>query len=273
MKRHIFWLGVGVLVVAITLRGAWMVLQDQEHGLRLSGKNPQGLEEYQNLKDGSILINAPGGTFTMGSDQAYENERPPHKVTLPSYYIGKYPVTNAQFACFSSATGYNAGSGWKEYASRWEDLAPVVCVNWDDAMAYCKWAGLRLPSEQEWELAARGAQGYTYPWGNTWDPSLCQNSVGTSRPDGPARVGSHSSGASSFGCLDMVGSVSQWTESQYDRYPGNTCSDPGFGQWPAVRGCAWNGDSVLFFRGAYRQGLPRHARGNGWGFRCAKSAS
>ena len=175
-------------------------------GLKASGTNAKGFQEFTNEKDGTVLVKIPGGTFQMGSNER-DREKPPHSVTMPAYLLARVPVTNAQFARFVSATSHDAGSDWKQYASKLGDQAPVVCVNWNDATAYCTWAGLRLPTEEEWEYAARGPQSLVYPWGNDWDPSRCQNSVGSNNPDRAAPVGSFPSGASPFGCLDMAGAA------------------------------------------------------------------
>ena len=269
MKSRNVWLGAGAIVVLMALLGQWM--QTQDHGLCLKEENPQGFEEIENLKDNSMLIKIPGGTFTVGSDKRDE-AKPTHTVTVPPYYIGKYDVTNTQFIRFESITGYDAGGKWKQFASKWGDRAPVVGVSWNDAMAYCKWAGLRLPTEEEWELAARGTHGYTYPWGNAWDATRCRNSVDRTA-DGPAPVGSFPSGASPFGCQDMAGNVSQWTDSWYDRYPESTCSDPTFGmKYRVVRGSMWEDRTTQYFYAACRRGGNPEYRYGSIGFRCARNA-
>ena len=283
MKRRPVWLEIGIIVVGIALMAAWMRPRADEmsptpspqsttwntQGLRFVGKNARGFEEYENLEDGTVLIKIPGGTFTMGSNDR-EDEKPPHRVTLPACLLARVPVTNSQFARFVSATSHDAGSDWKQYASEWGEQAPVVCVSWNDATAYCTWAGLRLPTEEEWEYAARGPQSLVYPWGNAWDPSRCRNSEGSNGRTDP--VGSFPSGASPFGCLDMTGSVWQWTSSWYDRYPGNTTSHDMFGQKVRVlRGGAWGNYGPTLFRGAYRDGVVPVDRyiNNGW--RCART--
>ena len=190
------------------------------------GTNARGYRECRNARDGSVLVVVPGGTFTMGSDEL-PNEKPPHRVTLAAYCIGKYAVTNRQFKKFVSATGYDAGGDWRSWAAKWGEQAPVVCVSWHDAVAYCRWAGLRLPTEAEWEYAARGPEGRKYPWGDKWDGSRCNNAVKGSKGPGKAvAVGSYPSGASWCGALDMAGNVRQFTTSLYE--PPRTTRDV----WP-----------------------------------------
>ena len=221
-----------------------------------------------------MLVRIPGGTFQMGSNE-YDAEKPVHAVTLPTYLMARVPVTNAQFARFVSATRHDAGSKWRHYASKWGDQAPVVCVTWFDATAYCAWAGLRLPTEAEWEYVARGPQSLSYPWGNEWDASRCRNSVGGSwgAAGSAASVGTYPSGASPFGCLDMAGNVWQWTSSWYDGYPGSTHHDGSFGQINRVlRGGSWYDNIPSLFRGAYRDAGDPVLRHNYCSFRCARGA-
>jgi len=189
----------------------------------------------QTQGDRPKLVRIHGGTFTMGSGLKAE-ENPIRSVTLAPFAIGKYPVTNSQFRQFVSSAGYNAGNEWKQWASQYGEQVPVVSVSWDDANAYCRWAGLRLPTEEEWEFAARGTDGRIYPWGSQWDPSRCCNN----HPSGPVAVGIFPSGASPFKCMDMEGSVFQWTSSY-----GNNKAER------VIRGSAYNSGPAKF-RTTYR---------------------
>jgi formylglycine-generating enzyme required for sulfatase activity len=184
------------------------------------------------------LILIPAGRFMMGSDKsqdpgAYDNELPQHQVYVGNFYIAKYPVTNAEYRRFVDTTGHRKPYHWES-----EDLKsfrgadqPVVDVTWRDANAYCNWlSGMtgksyRLPTEAEWEKAARGTDGRIYPWGNLWDAKRCN-----CRESGPGHttpVGRYSPrGDSPYGCVDMAGNVWEWTSSVYKSYP----YDPGDGR-------------------------------------------
>jgi formylglycine-generating enzyme required for sulfatase activity len=233
--------------------------------------------EMINPKDQMILIRIPGGTYTMGSDEGDSDEKPAHQVTLQPYAMGKTEVTNAQYRAFVAATHHETAGDWAAYAGTWGDQAPVVGVSWHDATAYCQWAGLRLPTEAEWEAAARGPEGRTYPWGDTWDASKCSNSVG-GRPGSagtPVAVGSYPQGASPFGCLDMAGNVWEWCSSKYQPYPYDAADgrEASAGREDRVlRGGSLISSFVpIRFRGAYRyRSLPTYGY-DLRGFRAART--
>jgi formylglycine-generating enzyme required for sulfatase activity len=176
------------------------------------------------------LVRVPPGEFLMGNNPAkiedvYPDERPQHRIELPAYYIGKYPVTNAQYAAFGKATGHRTPEGWeRDRAPNSQEDHPVWNVSWHDAVAFCEWLSqecgrqVRLPSEAEWEKAARGTDGHIYPWGDdapTKDLCNFGNNVGGTTP-----VGQYSpQGDSPYGCADMAGNVREWTRSLYKSYP------------------------------------------------------
>lgn len=230
-----------------------------------------------NSKDGSKLISIPAGEFTMGSPEGEgeKDEHPQHKVYLDAYYIGKYEVTNEQFAKFVNETDYQAKGLWENYYKPGTADHPVVWVSWNDAVAYCKWAGLRLPTEAEWEKAARGIDGRRYPWGNEWDESRCNNSVG-SPSSGTKLVGSYSSGVSPYGCLDMAGNVCEWCsdwyrESFYGYSPRSNPQGPGSGNLRILRGGSWGSNHPDHLRAASRSWFDPTTGYYNYGFRAARS--
>jgi formylglycine-generating enzyme required for sulfatase activity len=182
---------------------------------------PAVLERRQPFEPEMVLI--PAGEFLMGSDpnkdkDAYDDEQPRHRMLLPDYYMAKTPVTNAQYLAFVQATRYGVPEHWKgNKPPKGKEDHPVVYVSWGDAMAYCKWLAhvtskaYRLPSEAEWEKAARGADGRIYPWGDEWDAKLCN--AEESAKHGTTPVGAYPRGACPYGLLDMAGNVHEWTTS------------------------------------------------------------
>ena len=170
------------------------------------------------------FVRIPAGEFSMGSDNGGNDERPRHKVMLGEYWMGKTEVTNAQFAAFVKATGYKTEA---EINNAQKQNHPVVNVSWNDAIAYTRWVSLvtgqnvRLPSEAEWEKAACGTDGRTYPWGNAAPDRNRVNFNNTVKTTTP--VGQYGgSGASPYGLDDMAGNVWEWTSSLYKSYPYNS---------------------------------------------------
>lgn len=180
------------------------------------------------------MLRVPAGPFTMGSDDGQADERPAHTVTLPAFEIDRLPVLNDGFARFLQQHGALApdgrryfdwddndariareGSGWRAHPG-YEDH-PVVEASWLGAHAYCRWVGKRLPTEAEWEKAARGTDGRRHPWGNA-EPTPLQARFGRGFND-TAPVGAHPAGASPYGALDMAGNAWQWVSSLYRPYP------------------------------------------------------
>lgn len=221
-----------------------------------------------NPKDRSMMTRISGGSFRYGSDSGEEDEKPERLEQLPSFYISAKEVTNAQFRRFVAESGYDAGEQWMKYAARYGENAPVVSVTWYHARAYCRWAGLRLPTEQEWERAARGKNGRVYPWGNSWDPqrAWCSESAGGK----PHRVGTKPSGSSSEGCMDLCGNVSEWTSSEFDGRPDRPFWSEGEASEKVIRGGSWLSRSDQL-RSSNRDGHPPASSVNTLGFRCAGS--
>jgi formylglycine-generating enzyme required for sulfatase activity len=190
------------------------------------------------------MIEVPAGAFVMGSDAGDPEDAPAHQVDLAAFQIDKFEVTNADFAVFVQTTGHVTDAeqaqkkGWRDSFSEGKEDHPVVRVTWNDAVAYCAWLDKRLPSEAEWEKAARGTQGYRYPWGNEWDAAKLNARATGLR--GTAAVGSFGAGASPYGVEDMAGNVWEWTADWYQAYPGNTTGDAYYGEVCRVtRGGGW----------------------------------
>lgn len=238
------------------------------------------------------LVAIPGGSFVMG-DRAGEPDETPHPVTVPPYRMMRLEVTNAEFARFIGATGHvtdpeRKGGGyvwtdkWRQVdGADWrhphgpasaiegkEDYA-VVQISQRDAAAYCKWAGLRLPTEAEWEFAARGTDGRRYPWGNDRPVQAgtrranfgAVHCCAADASDGAlkiAPVGRYPLGASPFGLMDMAGNVWEWTSDPYPVTPGQV----------SLRGGGW-GNNPYCLRASYRHGNPPDIGLDMVGVRCA----
>ena len=211
------------------------------------------------------------GCFTM--------EDPYHRVTVPAFRIDQHEVTAAEYkACVTAAgcTPTNTGDEYT-YDRPGSESHPVNGVDWDQARAYCAWAGKRLPTEAEWEKAARGADGRRYPWGN--DSLDCDHAVlstKTCSSPGTAPTGSRPRGASPYGALDMSGNVREWVEDSYHRSYTGAPSDGSAWVAPAgesrvVRGGSWSYGPTGFLRTSARRDSDPALRSSATGFRCALS--
>lgn len=159
------------------------------------------------------MVLVPAGPFLEGPSPDAGPGAAPVRGALPAFYIDRFEVTNQQFRRFVEATGYQAQGRWRRYATAGRERHPVIAVSWYDAEAYARWAGKRLPTEREWEKAARGGDGRRYPWGNPWDPSRLncfESAAGNTLP-----VGSVPRGASPYGAEDMAGNVWEWVDTWY----------------------------------------------------------
>jgi gamma-glutamyl hercynylcysteine S-oxide synthase len=196
---------------------------------KANASSPAGMIQ---IPEGDFLFKVTGieieGSNDIGVDVQYPWEDAPrrfheHPMHIKSFYIGKYPITNAEFKKFADATHYHPKDDldflrdWKEgiFPSGWENR-PVTWVSLDDARAYASWAGKRLPHEWEWQYAAQGTDGRLYPWGNQWDASAVPEPDKNRTMRGPDPVDAHPKGASPFGVLDLVGNVWQWTDEFSD---------------------------------------------------------
>jgi len=243
------------------------------------------------------MVAVPAGEFIMGTDEQdpqekameygimkpwFSDEHPAHRVKLPLYFIDTTEVTNADYLKFVQATGRRPPGDWQNGRFQpGKERHPVVTVDWEDANAYCLWAGKRLPSEAEWEKAARGPDGLKYPWGNEFDEKRANvnNQVGNT-----TEVGHYENGKSLYGAYDMTGNVWEWTADWYQPYPGNPYNSDKFGmQSKVLRGNSFAGlghfppkiyeeVKAHYSHAGYRLFLVPNGAVNDAGVRCAKSA-
>lgn len=208
----------------------------------------RGLRMETNQRPDAVLI--PAGPFLMGDGL--------EEVVLPAFAIGKYPVTNAEYFEFVAATGYRRPDHWSGDGIYPPELArhPVVFVSWEDANAFARWVDGRLPTECEWEKAARGGDARAYPWGDEFNPALCNTSE--SQTEGTRPVDDHPGGASPYGVLDMAGNVWEWTSSLYEAGQ----------EWQVLKGGAWDYKGIKDARCASRVYFSPRFRNAAVGFRC-----
>jgi len=276
--------------------------------LLTSPTQPGRAKAVTTVSDLANIARIPAGDFLMGAHDAEEDERPIHRVHVSEFFIGRFPVTSDEYARFVGATGYPAPTvrslplvaaggrevGFRELAARyvWDGgepspghgSHPVVLVRFDDALAYCRWLSdsanrpVRLPTEAEWEKAARGGvEGRRYPWGDDVDPSRCNflADPATKRQRGTRPTGTYPPNA--FGLHDMVGNVWEWVSDWYanDAYSVGESRDPcgpESGMMRIVRGGSWVNDDVSLLRSAYRHKVPPDTYSYSIGFRIACSA-
>ncbi len=257
------------------------------------------------------MISIPAGSFLMGNNghepYSYSNELPQHSVYLSAYSIGKYEVTRGQYRQFINAGGYTNSSYWSTAGWSWKvsnlrtepaywaatqswgsgvftqtDNHPVVGVSYYEAEAFCKWAGGHLPTEAQWERAARwtGSSARVYPWGDTWNNEYCNNYYDSNLAGGgyqkyqTAPVGSYSLYGSPSGCQDMAGNVWEWCKdwylsNYYSISPSSDPQGPASGSYRVLRGGSWYGDAY-FLRCAYRSNLNPYYYYYSIGFRLAR---
>ena len=210
-----------------------------------------------------------GGEFTMGRDDGKsEAEKPVHKVSVQPFFMDIYETTNEQYAEFVKATNYKTPTEWKNGSyQNGQAKFPVVGVNWEDANAFAKWANKRLPTEEEWEFAARGTNNFLYPWGNDWKQGNAN--VGTQAFTEVGKL----KGASPFGIYDLVGNAWEWTSSDFKAYPNGKLPDVFAGKTnlKTIRGGSFEATKD-FATATYRIGWAATSAENysRVGFRCVK---
>jgi formylglycine-generating enzyme required for sulfatase activity len=227
--------------------------------------------------DGSVMVYVPEGEFTMGSPEGegWPDEHPQHTVYVSAFWIDRMEVTNRQYRQCVDSGGCplprSCDVGNLTYSDPYKAEHPVGCVTWIEARTFCQWAGKDLPTEAEWEKAARGTEGNIYPWGNEWDATKCNTSE--SGNIGSTPVGTFSpAGDSMYGCADMAGNVWEWVADWYDAryYEGGVYRDPTGseeGKWRGLRGGSWSYGNMRA-RSTHRGwGDPAESR-EPTGFRC-----
>jgi len=259
------------------------------------------------------MVYVPAGSFDMGNNgsegYSYSNELPQHSVNLSGYFIGRHEVTRGEYRKFIDAGGYTNPAYWSALGLNWKDAtgatepyswagdqdwgtppgpftqsedAPVVGVTFYEAEAYCNWAGLRLPTEAQWEKAARwnasASHANVYPWGDTWEPDKCNSFADILYPGyQTAPVGSYQAGLSPYGCRDMAGNVLEWVSdwfagSYYSATPEGGWVDPqgpDSGTYRLMRGGSWNYTDNQC-RSSYRHTTYPYLRWRYFGFRAAR---
>lgn len=220
----------------------------------------------------------PAGEFAMGSDRGQDDEQPVHRVSVKAFYLDTQEVTVARYAEFLVSQRPDLPFKWNEATSGSHENKPVVGVNWYDARDYCRWVGRRLPTEAEWELAARGTEGRTYPWGDAHPTRSHANAGQTTWRgyDTVTNVGRFELGKTPDGVYDLAGNLWEWVADWYDPTyyqfsPRENPSGPRSGPLRGLRGGAWNNDAQAI-RSANRAGYAPDSRRNDVGFRCAKDA-
>ncbi len=222
------------------------------------------------------------GTILAQSRYAKLDEGPIHVQFLEPYRIARYPVTNAEYEVFVNATGHQSPPHWQSgKVSADEATLPVVHISWHDANVYAQWAQRRLPTEAEWEKAARGADGRIYPWGNEFEPSADQTDTegrATLLTEQLTPVGNRPAAVSPYGVHEVAGNVWEWTADWYQPYEGNTHGDGDYGnKHKVLRGGSWlevrDETANRYFRCANRLHAPPNYTASNIGFRCVRDVA
>lgn len=259
-------------------------------GLLLAGVLSVGAADSQSGKDGAPMIRIPEGAFVMGSSDGLPNERPEHTVWLDAYSIDQYEVTMALYAQFLKDTQRSPPPLWDEDAVASSGNRPAVGVSWEDADAYCRWAGKQLPTEAQWEKAARGTDGRRYPWGQMqpfvdianynrgqWvSYAITLQPVDTGVEGMSVRHGTKTGGKSPYGLFHTAGNAAEWVADWYDREyyqksPERNPKGPEAGEKKLIRGGSW-ADLPAGIRTSIRIAAEPDFRDLTVGFRCSMTA-
>jgi formylglycine-generating enzyme required for sulfatase activity len=253
-----------------------IIYQQLQEKRQQTHKGGNGKTAPVQSQDRSMAM-VPAGEFTMGSSMGDPDEQPEHRVYVDAFLMDKYLVTVGQYARFLDSASLDAPPDWTIMNRSQHQMRPVANVDWEEANAYCVWAGKRLPTEAEWEKAARGTDGRTYPWGNEHPTKFYANvsnehwnNHGALTP-----VGTFEEGKSPYGIYDMAGNVWEWVSDWYDQdyyktSPSQNPAGPHKGAHKVIRGGSW-GSNPDGLRSAERETHLPSFRGSGTGFRCAKT--
>ena len=278
---RMLWLPALICVSALASHAA-------EPPAKSDGQN--GSSDLFKGKDGVPMVLIPGGPFTMGSNDGLPNERPEHQVTLDLYLIDQYEVTMSAYQKFLEGAKYDSPSTWDDEAATTVGDRPAIGMNWEGAAAYCKWAGKRLPTEAEWEKAARGTDGRRFPWGQmqpfvdianynsgVWvSEAVTLVPVGAGLEGMSVRHGLKEGGRSPYGLNHMAGNAAEWVADWYDReyYPKSSDKNPtgpAAGEKKVIRGGSW-ADLPSAIRVTARFSAEPEFQDRTIGFRCAMAA-
>jgi serine/threonine-protein kinase len=271
-NSRIFLAAIGAVIIVVATIGYFVLFSAKPTVV----DKPKPIDPAENSPLGMVYVK--GDTFKMGfnqSDKETDKDKflgPEHSVTVASFYIDKTEVSNQEYKKFIDATKHSAPEDWKDgQFPPGTDLLPVTKVSWADADAYAKWLGKRLPTEAEWEFAARGSDGRAYPWGQEWLEGVAVSKEMSG--NGAHTVGSLPKGASPFGVLDMAGNVWEWTADNFAPYPGNKDSfDPKLKSLKIIRGGSFKTEK-RFLTAYFRNRVEASFSDATLGFRCVKSAS
>jgi len=249
-QQAILWMGVS-FVIGVAGLG---VAEPQPS----KDSQPVSSVEFVRGRDDAPMVLVAAGPFTMGSNDGLPNERPEHTVTLDAYYIDQYEVTLSLYRKFLEVEKHEPPLTWDDEAASTVGDRPAIGIKWKSAAAYCQWAGKRLPTEAEWEKAARGTDGRRYPWGNmqpfvdianynrgVWVSEAITLVAVTSGLEGMSvRHGLKEGGRSPFGVFHMAGNAAEWVGDWYERdyyrkSPGKNPSGPPTGEKRVLRGGSW----------------------------------